>query len=103
MSVKEVKIKKGKKKKYILLYLAIVGFVIYAVYALIGLNAELNSKKNELASYEKEISIVKIKNQELEDIYKATGSEYEQYIINKAREEFGYIKEGERVFEDVAG
>lgn len=103
MNVKEVEVKKTKKKRYILLYLAIVAFAAYAVFTLVSINSQIKEKKSELSAYEKKINIVEIKNNELEKAYNATGDSYKKLIEDKAREDLDYLKDGERVFENVAG
>lgn len=103
MEIKEVKVKKSKKKRYILLYFAIVAFAVYAIFTLVSINSQIKEKKSELEGYQDEIKIVELKNNELEEAYEATGDSYEKLVEDKAREELDYVKDGERVFENVAG
>lgn len=102
-SVKEVKISKKKKSsRFILLYIAIGVFTIYAVYALITQYSQINSKQSELDSLNEQISVQEIKNDELTDIYNLSDKDNEDYIEEKAKED-GYLHQGERVFVNISG
>ena len=87
-TLKEITPKKKKKGRYILLYLAIIGFAFYAVITIINQNVQIAEKKAELQELQQQINVVEIQTQYLEKI---------------AKEEFGYISEGERIFINVAG
>ena len=47
-AIKEITPKKRKKGRYILIYLAIIGFVFYAVITIINQNVQIAEKKAEL-------------------------------------------------------
>lgn len=102
-SVKEIKPKKSKKKKYVLLYLAIIGFVFYAVITIVNQNIEIASKKAELTELKKQINVVEIQTQYLEKVQSYKGKDLEDYIAKIAKEDLGYVSEGERIFINVAG
>lgn len=103
-SIKEVKPKKKKRsKKYLLLYVAIFGFVIYSAITIINQNIEIKKKKEELALLNEQLSIVEIDNELLEKVKNYDGDELSEYIENIAREDLDYIKNGERVFINVSG
>lgn len=102
MGIKEVKVKKSKKKRYILLFFAIVAFFVYTIFMLVSINSLKKEKESELEGYYNEIKIVELKNNELKEAYEATGDSYEKLVEDKARED-DYVKDGERVFENVAG
>ncbi|WP_416201024.1 MAG: Septum formation initiator [Thermocaproicibacter melissae] len=96
-----MKLIKGQKpRKSILLRVAIVAFAIYAIMLLVQQQAEINAKKQELASVEQQIKIQEIKN---DDLRNALGSGQSDYIEKAARESLGYSKPGERVFVNIAG
>ncbi len=102
-SIKEVKTsKKNKGSRFILLYIAIGVFTIYAVYALITQHSQINSKQSELDSLNEKISVQEIKNDELTDIYNLSDKDNKDYIEEKAKED-GYLHQGERVFVNISG
>ena len=44
-TIKEIKPEKKRKKRYLLLYLAIIGFAFYAVITIINQNVQIADKK----------------------------------------------------------
>ncbi len=102
-TVKEITPKKLKKKKYILLYLAIVGFAFYAVITIINQSVQIADKKAELKELQQQINVVEIQTQYLQNVQGYEGEELAEYMEKIAKEEFGYISEGERIFINVAG
>lgn len=101
--IKEIKPKKVRKKRHILLYIAIIGFVFYAVITIINQSVEISKKRIELQKLQQQINVVEIQTQYLEKVQHYTGEELEEYIEKIAKEDMGYIGEGERIFINVAG
>lgn len=101
--IKEIKPKKAKKKKYILLYLAIIGFAFYAVVTIVNQSIEIAKKKEELIELQQQINVVEIQTQYIEKVQGYTGDDLDKYIEKIAKEDLGYISEGERIFINVAG
>lgn len=102
-TIKEITPKKLRKKRYILLYLAVIGFAFYAVITIINQNVQIADKKAELKELQQQINVVEINTQYLEKVQGYEGEELSEYIEKIAKEEFGYISEGERIFINVAG
>ena len=101
---KEVKpVKKRRKKRYLLLYLAAIGFAFYAVITIINQNVQIAQKKAELSELQQEINVVEIQSQYLEKVRGYTGEQLSDYIEKIAKEDLGYVGEGERIFINVAG
>lgn len=100
--VKEVTPKKKRKKKFILLYIAVFVFAVYAVYALITQYSQIEKKRSQLDSLNKQISVQEIKNDEITNIYNLSDEDNEDYIEQKAKED-GYLHAGERVFVNISG
>ena len=101
---KEVKpVKKRRKKRYILLYLAAIGFAFYAVITIINQSVKIAEKKAELSELQQEINVVEIQSQYLEKVRGYTGQQRSDYIEKIAKEDLGYVGEGERIFINVAG
>lgn len=102
-NIKEVKLPKAKKKKYILLYIAIFGFVLYAVITLVNQFIEISDKKQQLEDLKGKIVVQEIKNDQINEVKNYSDKELAQYIEQIAREDLDYIKDGERVFVNIAG
>ncbi len=100
---KEVKPVKKRKKRYILLYLAAIGFAFYAVITIINQSVQIAEKKAELSELEQQINVVEIQSQYLEKVRGYSGQELSDYIEKIAKEDLGYVGEGERIFINVAG
>lgn len=101
--IKEIKPKKVRRKRHFLLYIAIIGFVFYAVITIINQSVEISKKRIELQKLQQQINVVEIQTQYLEKVQHYTGEELEKYIEKIAKEDMGYIGEGERIFINVAG
>ena len=102
-TIREITPKKPKKKRYILLYLAVIGFAFYAVITIINQNVQIADKKAELKELQQQINVVEINTQHLEKVQSYEGDELSEYIEKIAKEELGYINEGERIFINVSG
>lgn len=95
--------KKKRNKKFILLYVALAAFVVYAAFTIINQSIEISDKKAELSSINKQLEIVEIKSDYLKEIKNYKGKDLSEYMENIAREDLDYIKNGERVFVNVSG
>ena len=94
---KEVEpVKKKRKLRYLLLYVAAIGFAFYAVITIINQNVRIAEKRAELSELQQQINVV-----EIQSNYK--GQELSDYMEKIAKEELGYVGEGERIFINVAG
>lgn len=102
-SIKEIQPQRPKKKRYILLYLAIIGFAFYAVITIVNQNVQIAEKKAELEELNKQINIVEIETQYLNKVSGYEGKDLEEYIAKIAKDDLGYVGEGERIFINVAG
>ncbi len=95
---KEIKKPKKKRKlRYILLYLAAIGFVFYAVITIISQNVKIAEKKSELNELHQHIKVVEKDSEELEIVRGLKGTERSKYMEKKAKEN-GYVGDGERIF-----
>lgn len=100
--------KKESKKlphglKYIVLCVVVLIFAVYSVVTLVDLYSQIGEKKSELDAINDEITIQEIKNEEIDDLYNSSDEEFSKYVEQIAREDLDYIKQGERVFVNVAG
>ena len=102
-AIKEITPKKRKKGRYILIYLTIIGFVFYAVITIINQNVHIAEKKAELTDLQQQISVVEIQSQYLKKVQNYKGDDLKKYIEKIAKDELGYVGDGERIFINVAG
>ncbi len=101
--IKEIEPKRFKKGRYIFLYLAIIGFVFYAVITIINQSVQIADKKAELSDLQQQINVVEIQTGYLQKVQGYKGDELKAYMEKIAKDELGYISEGERIFINVAG
>lgn len=95
--------KKKHKLRYILLYLAVIGFVFYAVITIINQNVKIAEKRAELSEIQQHINVVEIESDYLQKVQNYEGDELAEYMEKIAKEDLGYVSEGERIFINVAG
>lgn len=96
-------IKGHRKKKHLLFKLFIIGLCAYVVFMLVNQQIQINQKKSELEDLNNELSIQNIKNEEMKSIIDSNDEDNLEYIERIAREDLDFVKEGERVFVNVAG
>ena len=100
----ELKPKKRKRKRrYFLLVVALVGFAFYAVITIIDQNVKIAEKRAELSEIQQHINVVEIESNYLERVRNFKGAELSEYMEKKAKEDLGYVSDGERIFINVAG
>lgn len=98
----EIKAPKKRKTRYILLYLAAIGFVFYAVITIINQNVKIAENKAKLSELQQQINVVEIQSNYLEKVQNYKGQELAEYMEKIAKEDFGYVSDGERIFINVA-
>ena len=99
----EIKPVKKRKMRYLLLYIAAIGFAFYAIITIINQSVRIAEKKAELSELQQQINVVEIQSKYLEKVRGYTGDELSEYMEKIAKEELGYVGEGERIFINVAG
>ena len=87
----------------VLITIAAVAFAVYAVISLASIHAQINERRRELEEIRDEITVQEIKNEEMNKTYSLSDQERSDYLEQIARDELDYVKEGERVFVNVAG
>lgn len=98
----EIKAPKKRKTRYILLYLAAIGFVFYAVITIINQNVRIAENKAKLSELQQQINVVEIQSNYLEKVQNYKGQELAEYMEKIAKEDLGYVSDGERIFINVA-
>lgn len=89
----------------IVIALVVVAFMIYSVISIIGIQSQIRERKVELDELKEQITVQEIKNEDIQKLYDSTGtaSDFSALAEQIARDDLDYIKEGERVFVNVAG
>lgn len=95
--------KSNRRYLFILLYIAVFAFAIYAVITLVGLHTQIVEKRAELEEIQGEITVQEIKNDEMNKMYNYTDDEFAGYIERIARDDLDFVRSGERVFVNVSG
>ena len=89
----------------VVIALVVVAFMIYSVISIIGIQSQIRERKAELDELKEQITVQEIKNEDIQKLYDSTGtaSDFSALAEQIARDDLDYIKEGERVFVNVAG
>ena len=105
VDLKEKKEKFTKKKVFTKIFstLLVVSFAVYALFTLVYQQIQINEAQSDLDQLYKEIQIIETNAEELKKIANSDKEENEKYIENLARNQYGYAKEGERIFINIAG
>lgn len=103
----EEKLQAKNKKSHTLRYIAIGAvfflLIIYAVYSIANISSQIREKEEELQALNHEIQIADVENNELKEVLGFSDEEYLEYVLRKAHNDLGYVREGERVFEIISG
>lgn len=97
--MKNRKAKKQKKTSFTI-KLLIFFFVLYAGYTLTSQQIQIQKKIEENTALENEIASQIIQNEELQEMLDNTDNE--EYYAKIARDDLGYISNGERLFIDIS-
>ena len=97
--MKSRKAKKQKKTNFAM-KLLIFFFVLYAGYTLTSQQIQIQKKIEENTALENEIASQTIQNEELQEMLENTDNE--EYYAKIARDDLGYISNGERLFIDIS-
>ncbi len=104
--LKEVTPKQKKKHKglrFLVIGLATIGFVLYAAITIINQNVQISQKKTELKDLNEQINVVEIQAEYYAKVQNYQGDELNKYMEKIAKEDLGYVSEGERIFINVDG
>ena len=89
----------------VVISLVAVAFLIYSMVSIIGIRSQIRERQAELDELKEQITVQEIKNEDIQKLYNSTGtdSDFSALAEQIARDDLDYIKEGERVFVNVAG
>ena len=96
--MKEVKTRKVKKST--LNRIGLLALCIYMIAMLIHTQVKIGKLKKEQEESQQQIVLQQLKNEKMRLALEEDDPEYIEQI---AREEFGYVKPGEKVFVDISG
>lgn len=88
---------------FVLVAVVAVAFLIYSLVSIADINSRRNELRQELNALTEEIRNEDLKIEEMKKTYNQSDEELSAYIEQKARDVLDYVKEGERIFEIVAG
>ncbi len=101
---RNMKVMKGKKRrKSVLLRIAIFAFTVYAIALLVNQQVSIAQKKQQLAEVKQQIQIQEIQNDDLHNAVTTGKDGNSEYMERAAREGLDYAKPGERIFVNIAG
>lgn len=101
---RNMKVIKGKKRrKSVLLRIAIFAFTVYAVALLVNQQVSIAQKKQQLAAVKQQIQVQEIQNDDLQNAVTTGKDGNSEYMERAAREGLDYAKPGERIFVNIAG
>ena len=96
-----MKAKEQKRKKNLLLRVAVIAFGVYLLYSMIATQANISEKKAELDTLRQEYSEMLIRNEELQKTLDSYGTD--EFIEEQARSKLGYAYPDEHLYIDVSG
>lgn len=94
------KSKKSKRKHSLFITIAFIAFLIYFTVILISASSDIKEKKAYENQLQSQCETIENKNKELQN--DLDNGDKEDYIERIAREKYGYIKPGDRVYQDIA-
>lgn len=83
--------------------IVVLVFIVYSLISLSGIHSQISERTQELNAIKEEITVQEIKNDAMSKTANLTDSERSSYMEQIARDELDFVKEGERVFVNVAG
>ena len=90
-----------KPKKGIFLKVVVIAFVVYVLYSLISMQADINGNQNELEELRQQYTESLIRNEELQKTLDSYGTD--EFVEEQAREKLGYAYPEEHFYIDVSG
>lgn len=95
---------KSKAKKQrgfsLILLVIIVAFAVYFAISLVSSAKEIQSKQAEIDELQVQCNEQLAENEELQEVIDS--GDKDEYIQQVAREKYGYIMPGDRVYQDIA-
>lgn len=94
-------LKKQLSRKEIIFRIAVIVFVVYVLYSLISVQAQIASKKKVLDELRTSYTEKLIRNEELQKAVDSYGTD--EFIEKQARDKLGYAYEDEHFYIDISG
>jgi cell division protein DivIC len=77
--------------------------MFYSVITIINQNVKIAEKKEQLKDLNQQINVVEINSKYLEKVQNYKDDELSAYMEKIAKDELGYVSDGERIFINVSG
>jgi cell division protein FtsB len=92
-----------KYKSSIILKIALVICCFYLLFVIVTQQFKINAKQSQLTDLNSEISTQQLTNDELSHTIDEQSANNDAYAEEYARSEFGYAKQGEKVYVNIDG
>lgn len=92
--------KKSKRNFSFIMVVLFLSVAVIFVVSLVAINKEIKEQKAEVAQLESKCEAQEAENNELQSMVDS-GNE-DEYLEKVAREKYGYINQGDRVYQDIA-
>ena len=92
--------KKKKRRFSFILAVLFISVAVMFVVSLVAVNKEIKNKKAEVEQLKSQCEEQEAENDELQSM--VDSGNQDEYIEKVAREKYGYIKQGDRVYQDIA-
>ncbi len=92
--------KKKKRRFSFILVVLFISVAVMFVVSLVAVNKEIKNKKAEVEQLKSQCEEQEAENDELQSM--VDSGNQDEYIEKVAREKYGYIKQGDRVYQDIA-
>ena len=92
--------KKTRKNRSFIVSFCIVALCVYFAISLFSINKEISNKNEEIAAIKSATAEQIKKNDELRRIVE--GGNIDEYAESVARDKYGYVMPGERVYYDIS-
>ena len=92
--------KKSKRNFSFIMVVLFISVAVIFVVSLVAINKEIKEQKAEVAQLESKCEAQEAENNELQSMVDS-GNE-DEYLEKVAREKYGYINQGDRVYQDIA-
>lgn len=92
--------KKSKRHFSFIMVVLFVSVAVIFIVSLVAINKEIKEQKAEVEQLQSQCEVQEAENDELQSM--VDSGNQDEYIEKVAREKYGYIKQGERVYQDIA-
>ncbi len=92
--------KKSKRRFSFIMTVLFISVAVVFVVSLVAINKEIKEHKAEVEQLQSQCEAQEAENDELQSM--VDSGNQDEYIEKVAREKYGYINQGDRVYQDIA-